>query len=143
MSGQSLDGGEILVIRWAFDDPNPVAQDSIVRADKDAITSLLENKGISLEQAPFAYPASYQMPEAKRLRLEDGTAVDPKLVDLLTQHPELAYPDTEGQYSAPSTSSLPQASSATTDWSEHTDPDTGATYFYNTKSGESSWTQPE
>lgn len=28
------------------------------------------------------------------------------------------------------------------DWKEHTDPNTGSTYFYNAKTGESSWTRP-
>ena len=46
MQGQSLDQGEILSIRWAYDDPNPVAQDSISRADKDALTGLLAAKGV-------------------------------------------------------------------------------------------------
>ena len=65
MSCQSLDKGEILSIRWAFDDPNPVAQvlqinlkwdafwyyrmldtmqDAVDRADKDALAALLQAK---------------------------------------------------------------------------------------------------
>jgi len=44
MAGQSLDKGEILSIRWAFDDPNPVAQDAVDRADKDALAALLQAK---------------------------------------------------------------------------------------------------
>jgi hypothetical protein len=44
MSCQSLDKGEILSIRWAFDDPNPVAQDAVNRADKDALSALMQAK---------------------------------------------------------------------------------------------------
>lgn len=44
MEGQSLDKGEILSVRWAFDDPNPVAQDAVDRADKDALAALLQAK---------------------------------------------------------------------------------------------------
>lgn len=92
MNGQSLDQAEILSIRWAYDDPNPVAQDSISRADKDALTALLAAKGVSTAAAPFEYPSDYQLPpEAKRLRLEGGG-------DLAQEHPELAYPNTDHQY---------------------------------------------
>jgi hypothetical protein len=166
MSNQALDHGEVLMIRWAYDDPNPVAQDSIARADKDAIASLLQSKGISLEQAPFQYPSDYQIQPLKRLREgeadEQGAAVDPQLQALLTSHPELAYPSTAAQYSdaarttaaheypgvsaGSSSVETSKAESSTSrgksDWTEHVDPDTGATYFYNESSGESSWEPP-
>jgi hypothetical protein len=45
MGNQSLDQGEVLDIRWAHDDPNPVAQDAISRADKDALFALMQAKG--------------------------------------------------------------------------------------------------
>lgn len=93
MQGQSLDQGEILSIRWAYDDPNPVAQDSISRADKDALTGLLAAKGVSTQEAAFEYPSDYQIPEGKRLRLENGA-------DLASEHPELAYPNTDAQYTS-------------------------------------------
>lgn len=93
MSCQKLDYDEVLSIRWAHDDPNPVAKDSIERADKDAMVALLRAKGISLTPAGYNYPAEYQLPEAKRLKVEDGGS-------LLEQHPDLAYPDTQAQYTA-------------------------------------------
>lgn len=191
MSNQALDHGEVLMIRWAYDDPNPVAQDSIARADKDAIASLLLSKGISLEQAPFQYPDDYQLP-TKKIRVDD--AVSDAMNEYLAVNPEFAYPDTAGQYAASNTlaianeissapsaeaqaaayhslyqsfqpydqqqpqtsqttsvseeSEQPKASSdATTEpskgnWTEHVDPDTGATYFYNESTGESSWSPP-
>jgi hypothetical protein len=42
--------------RWAYDDPNPIAKESIRRADQDAAIALLEARGISLQAAPFDYP---------------------------------------------------------------------------------------
>ena len=178
MSNQTLDHGEVLMIRWAFDDPNPVAQDSITRADKDAIASLLQSKGISLEQAPFQYPEEYQMP-SKKLK-SGGTAVD--VDEFLATHPDLAYPDTNIQYSGSEnvrTNNLgpnndddnqnlvdldldnlesrcksdhddtkkPAESHgkmvSTNEWIEHVDPDSGATYYYNESTGESTWGIPE
>ena len=177
MPNQTLDHGEVLMIRWAFDDPNPVAQDSIARADKDAMASLLQSKGISLEQAPFQYPEEYQMP-SKKLK-SGGTAVD--VDEFLATHPDLAYPDTNIQYSGSEnvrTNNLgpnnddnqnlvdldhdnldsrcksdhddtknPAVSDGeivcTNEWIEHVDPDSGATYYYNESTGESSWGLPE
>ncbi|CAE7475619.1 cwc2, partial [Symbiodinium microadriaticum] len=159
MANQSLDQGEILDIRWAHDDPNPVAQDAIGRADKDALFALMQAKGISMESTGFQYPAEYSLPAAKRIRLENG-------VDLLQQHPDLAYPDTDVQYgdhghsyqqiAAAGSSAADGSSSAGTgavagvdgevsgapgDWEEFVDDESGATYFYNSKTGESSWGQ--
>lgn len=48
MMNQSLDQNEILDIRWAHDDPNPVAQDAIDRANRDALFALMQAKGFSL-----------------------------------------------------------------------------------------------
>jgi hypothetical protein len=189
MSQQALEHKEILSIRWAHDDPNPVAQDSISRADKDALAALVRARGISLATAPFEYPSTYQLPDAKRARTDgDGGAVDDALASSELSH--VAYPNTDAQYghataTATETSSDPSAtdltvnseylnyfkgltqapvetgSSATnfTDtteaapvsheiknansgkpaWTAHIDEDTGATYYYNAVSGESSW----
>jgi hypothetical protein len=93
MTCQALDQAEVLSIRWARDDPNPLAQEAISKADKDALAALLQAKGISIEAAPFNYPTDYQVPAAKRMRLEDGTEVT-------TDKPDLAYPDTDNQYQA-------------------------------------------
>lgn len=46
MINQSLDQGEILDIKWAHDDPNPVAQDAIDRANRDALYALMQAKGL-------------------------------------------------------------------------------------------------
>lgn len=209
MTCQALDHGEVLSIRWAHDDPNPVAKDAIQRADRDAMAALLRAKGISITPAGFDYPASYPLPDAKRMRLEDGGSV-------LAQYPELAYPNTDSQFQQvteassvesaankdqidsngdgmsndladatakqnalarlglltstnsnsssssgkPTDSQQQEASSKDTDkaaedgseeeedeedesgWEEFIDENTGAKYFFNTATGESSWTQP-
>ena len=96
MGNQSLDHNEILCIRWAHDDPNPVAQDSINRADRDALYGLMKAKGLSLENAGFEYPAEYSLPSSKKLKLENG-------IEVTAQYPELAYPDTDNQYLSAST----------------------------------------
>jgi hypothetical protein len=98
MHCQALDGNEILSIRWAHDDPNPVARDSIQRADKDALAALLRAKGISITPAGFEYPSSYALPETKRLKVDDQSPESTQ--EILQQYPELAYPDTDNQYAA-------------------------------------------
>ena len=142
MSNQAIDHKEVLQIRWAFDDPNPIAQDSINRADKDAIASLLQNKGISLDPAPFEYPSEYQLPDSKRQRTnEDGSDTDYlKLQDVLSSNPSLAYPNTDQQYTTTKASVSEKESKI---WAEHVDTDSGATYYYNESTGESSWSKPE
>eukprot|EP01038_Epipyxis_sp_PR26KG_P007445 gene7445-10146_t len=177
MTCQTLDKGEILSIRWAHDDPNPVAQDSIERADKDAIIGLLQSKGISLKPAEFEYPIGYQLPDAKRTKL-DESGVD----DMINQlYPQLAYPDTDGQYGTNEgvwTTSVDNAHSNNNntdtvtaavhqddsnpidnnnnnvintqsenkgddnDWEKHVDESSGAHYYFNVTTGESSWVDP-
>lgn len=96
MSNQQLDQEEILLVKWAHDDPNPVAQDAIDRANKDALVALMKAKGISIAEANFDYPANYSMPETKKMQLGDEKA------NALLQHfPELAYPDTDVQFNQP------------------------------------------
>lgn len=90
MTCQSLDFREILSIRWAKDDPNPVAQNSISMADKDALASFLNARGVNIDESAFNGPQDYTNPEPKRIKLND--------VDVLEEYPELAYPDTDGQY---------------------------------------------
>jgi hypothetical protein len=210
MTCQSLDQNEVLDIKWAHDDPNPVAQDAMDRANRDALYALMQAKGteptsillvivhwslppplsgISLMNTGFQYPAEYSLPAAKKMKLDNG-------IDLLQQHPELAYPDTDQQYPAtataplaalpegvsqeeylqawanyaksleqtspqgavadPATTSAPPAGSSEQEgpssgssshkgnappgeWVEVLDDETGATYYYNPQTGETSW----
>ena len=173
MAQQAMDGEEILSIRWAHDDPNPMAQEAISRADRDALAALMQAKGISIEPAPFEYPAEYQLPAAKKARLDNEVEVPANL----------AYPDTDSQYVAAAATAgngatdemtaaeygqyiqqvygiappavEPAAQVGADDsgnqeeeeeeeegWSEHVDASTGATYYYNAATAESTWTTP-
>ena len=89
MSCQALDSSEVLSIRWAKDDPNPVAQESMSRADKDALASLLQARGISIEPAAFEYPADYQLHQLPKRARGDVALCDVSVSD---------YPDTDIQY---------------------------------------------
>lgn len=86
MGNQALEHDEVLNIRWAFDDPNPVAKQAAQRSDHDAIVAMVQAKGVSTQEAAFAYPAQYALPAAanKRQRLEGDTVA--------------SYPDTDTQY---------------------------------------------
>ena len=60
MSNQRLDEDEVLNIRWAFADPNPIAKESIARSNRDALILGLRANGISLQDTGYQYPATYQ-----------------------------------------------------------------------------------
>lgn len=84
MTNQALEGDEVLNVRWAFDDPNPVAKEAASRADHDAIVAMVKTQGASTEDAAFQYPDQYQMPNSKRQRIEGDTVA--------------SYPDTDTQF---------------------------------------------
>jgi len=46
MANQSLGGGEVLNVRWAHDDPNPVAVSSKARADADVVAAAITSKSV-------------------------------------------------------------------------------------------------
>lgn len=82
MTCQTLDHKEVLSIRWAKDDPNPVAKEAMCAADKDALTALLEAKSISTQPVNVSnYDLTQQM--------------------MTTEVTE--YPDTDKQYGNSST----------------------------------------
>jgi hypothetical protein len=41
MGNQALDQNEVLNVRWAHDDPNPVAKDAALRANADAVLAAM------------------------------------------------------------------------------------------------------
>ena len=97
MSNQALDEdgtnyAEVINIRWAMDDPNPVAQASAKRANEDALVAIMNAKGVSTAPEEFNYPGDYQVPAAKRMRTDE-----PELPADVT-----AFPNTDKQYSAAS-----------------------------------------
>ena len=59
MANQSLGRGEVLNVRWAYDDPNPAAIEARARADEAAVTAALAARGIHLgvQQGPAERPA--------------------------------------------------------------------------------------
>jgi hypothetical protein len=165
MGNQSLDHAEILMVRWAHDDPNPIAQDSIERADKDALAALMRAKGIRVESAAFEYPMGYDLPDAKRLKLSNGADVDtaleyPNTDNQYTQAQPAATSEeeyakyyqqytgetlgtTEGSVSVTESATSVSTPLVSSHWTAHVDDDSGATYFHNDATGESSWTRPE
>ena len=46
MANQALDGEEVLNVRWAYEDPNPIAKQAIAVANRDAFLIGLKNQGI-------------------------------------------------------------------------------------------------
>mmetsp|Transcript_8539 Transcript_8539/g.13100 ORF Transcript_8539/g.13100 Transcript_8539/m.13100 type:complete len:541 (-) Transcript_8539:46-1668(-) len=113
MSNQALDHNEILNIRWAHEDPNPVATDAAVRADADALVELLQKRGVAVndKNAEFDTPADYHLPPNKKPRLDDHHA----------------YPDTDAQYN---------------DWQPVVDQATGDTYWWNKSTDQTSRDAP-
>ena len=109
MAQQSLEHGEVLNIRWAHDDPNPVAKEAIERANLDAVYSILQARGINMNEAKgFVAPVDYhyQMPNTtepnpKRSRIEDGNNNNnnsSSVSQAISIDPALAYPDTSSQF---------------------------------------------
>mmetsp|Transcript_1180 Transcript_1180/g.3517 ORF Transcript_1180/g.3517 Transcript_1180/m.3517 type:complete len:563 (-) Transcript_1180:23-1711(-) len=121
MANNHLDREENLNIRWAHDDPNPVAHDAAARADADALVEMLKAKGVAVEgsAALEGAPADYVAPSPKRLKA--GGAGD--------------YPDTDVQYAA--------ADAAAT-WTQVPYPeDASRTYWWNEATGETRTDAPE
>lgn len=80
MANNHLDHDENLDLRWAHEDPNPVAHDANARADADALVEMLRGQGKTVDgSADFDHPDDYVVPDAKRLKSGD-------------------YPDTDRQY---------------------------------------------
>lgn len=118
MSNNHLDHQEILNIRWAHEDPNPVANDTAARADADALVEMMKVNGAAVQGGETEYdrPANYDPPPAKRLKGGSGDLDD--------------YPDTEAQFR-----------DNKEDWQVVTSED-GTIYWWNTKTNETSREAP-
>ncbi len=152
MSNQALDGKETLVVKWAHDDPNPVAKQAVARSNFDAAMVMLQASGASLQPAPFDYPEDYQLPAAKRLKGPDGTEV------LVAGTAVEAYPDTDGQFSGGGggggggggqtvvQTAAPPAEGGEggeeDPWAPVFDARYQAYYYVHAKTGEVTWTKP-
>ncbi|GMF33667.1 unnamed protein product [Phytophthora fragariaefolia] len=122
MANQALQSDEVLNVRWAFDDPNPVAKQAGERADRDAVVAMMQAKGVTTgEDAAFDYPEQYQMPPTKRQRVEGDTVA--------------SYPDTDTQFSAEGGSAAAPAAAS--------EEDLYAQLSYADPNGQVSTEQPE
>ena len=83
MANQTLGQGEVLNVKWAHDDPNPVAQEAIRRADADAAVAALEARGVTIQREEEG--------GGKRRKGEDGGIV-------MGGEGIGVYPNTEGQF---------------------------------------------
>jgi len=68
MANQSLDQEEILVLKWAREDPNPVAKEAAARANQDAVIAAVA----AVENNQIRPPAPPPEPNAKRQELTDA-----------------------------------------------------------------------
>lgn len=50
MAQQGLDHDEVLVLRWAYEDPNPIAKESMKRANADAVITAIKAAGGAVNQ---------------------------------------------------------------------------------------------
>jgi hypothetical protein len=114
MAQQSLEHGEILNVKWAHDDPNPVAKKAIEKANRDAVFSILRARGIDVRslndpKRENLYPDTDAQFKQQQLRSLQNAHIPSMLI------------------------------SRNTDWDEYIDPETGAIFFYNSLKKESSW----
>jgi hypothetical protein len=74
MNHQSLDHEEILNVRWAYEDPNPVAKKAAERANADAVVAAIKATGANSEAAPEvkALMQTTVPRDADRKRLKQG-----------------------------------------------------------------------
>jgi len=84
MNNQVLDHDDVVVCKWAYEDPNPGAQEMKENENKERVMQAIAAQGMSLASAEYHYPPEYQLP--------GGVAADVYGTE--------AYPDTTGQYEA-------------------------------------------
>jgi hypothetical protein len=89
LADQSLDHDEILDIKWAYDDPNPVAQEAARRANADAVLAAIQAAGHSVDKTAFSTPAGYQPPEQAKPQGKPQASI---------ADAALHYPDTNSQF---------------------------------------------
>eukprot|EP00297_Palpitomonas_bilix_P004000 CAMPEP_0113912798 /NCGR_PEP_ID=MMETSP0780_2-20120614/29149_1 /TAXON_ID=652834 /ORGANISM="Palpitomonas bilix" /LENGTH=741 /DNA_ID=CAMNT_0000909841 /DNA_START=89 /DNA_END=2314 /DNA_ORIENTATION=+ /assembly_acc=CAM_ASM_000599 len=91
MMGQGISEGDVLNVRWAYDDPNPHAQKRMEAEKREVMINTLIQNGISLEKSSYEYPSNYTIPSAS------GTAA----AMVAPYEGVEAYPNTDGQYKSP------------------------------------------
>jgi hypothetical protein len=59
MQVQSLDSGEVISVKWATDDVNPMVQNSENASKRQKLMEKIEEKGIQTKELSFNYPKDY------------------------------------------------------------------------------------
>ncbi|KAL0488044.1 pre-mRNA-splicing factor cwc2 [Acrasis kona] len=65
MLNQALDGDEVIEIRWATDDPNPIAAKRNALELREKLIKKIESDGVSTTNLSFNYPKDYKPEETK------------------------------------------------------------------------------
>eukprot|EP00953_Heterococcus_sp_UTEX-ZZ885_P022864 12619-Heterococcus_DN1.PRE.2 len=162
MANQHLANTEVLNLRWAFDDPNSVAKEAIARTNMDATLAMLHAKGIldihattqqGIDDNPFSSATIEQQQQQQAAAVTSDIVCLSDMLSTACTH--IAGDDTsttDGPMSkrqktsttdADETQQSPVASTASPPvWREIQDPTTGAIYYYNEATLETSWIKP-
>ena len=65
MQLQTLDNNEVLSVKWAQEDINPMVQSSENLAKRQKLMEKIEQKGIDIKDLPFNYPQNYKPSDTK------------------------------------------------------------------------------
>ena len=96
---QTLDHDEILDVRWAYEDPNPVAKESIRRANADAVLAAIKASGHDTLNMPYEIPVGYNLRDsAKEASFSVSSTVKQESKAASEIEPEFYYPNTDSQY---------------------------------------------
>lgn len=124
MANQALDKDEILDVRWAYEDPNPAAQEAMRRSNADALAAAFKAAGVTVENTSYALPLDYtasskaasnapaqitngeELAATPDLKLGTSSSSSSQAEKQPRRHEDsdLFYPDTSAQYApAPQT----------------------------------------
>lgn len=129
MTNQSLGQHEVLNIRWAHDDPNPVAKERANDADVNAALAVLGSKGVQPVPTVEELLERDEIPAAKR---QKTFAESHSSTGVVSQDLNLPAEEIAGA----------QGFSSTHPWQQVYDPSTGALYYVNVDTNETSWHLP-
>ena len=72
MADQGLGNGDVLNVRWAYDDPNPKTIELKKRKTQEMVLAALKKRGIGTTEEAYAYPSDYVPQPAKKARVDGG-----------------------------------------------------------------------
>ena len=72
MADQGLGNGDVLNVRWAYDDPNPKTIELKKRKTQEMVLAALKKRGLGTTEQAFDYPEDYVVPAPakKKARVE-------------------------------------------------------------------------